>query len=261
MIYIRCYINGKVNLAMNLICYLSNGYPTIESSIRIAKDYVEAGCDIIEVDFPSGNPFLEGEYIAGRMKAALENCNDYGKYMDGIQQMKNNHPDTQFIIVIYEDTLIRIGVERFIEFCAQNQIRDIIYVGGKNQEVKNKMIENGIRISCYVQFHMPEEEIIAALASNGFVYMQAKPVNNNINPQYPTLKECINELKRRGIRGEIYTGVGIYTIDDIQMAKSSGADAVFIGSTILKLQTDIPKMKETIANFKKACNESLSAGV
>ncbi|MCR4434822.1 MAG: tryptophan synthase subunit alpha [Clostridiales bacterium] len=240
---------------MKLICYLSNGYPTIESGIRIAKDYVEAGCDIIEVDFPSTNPFLEGEYIARRMKAALENCSDYSKYMDGIKQMKNNHPDTKFIVVAYENTILSIGTERFIEFCVQNNIGDIIYVGGNNEEVKNKMIKNGIKISCYVQFHMPEEEIKAALASNGFVYMQAKPTNNNINPAYPTLKDCIDELKRRGIAGEIYAGVGIYTTEDIRMAKDSGADAVFVGSTILKLQNDIPKMKETIASFKKACGE------
>ena len=32
---------------MKLICYLSNGYPSIEASIEMAKTYVEAGCDII----------------------------------------------------------------------------------------------------------------------------------------------------------------------------------------------------------------------
>ncbi|HBF37647.1 MAG TPA: tryptophan synthase subunit alpha [Firmicutes bacterium] len=240
---------------MKLICYLSNGYPTIESCIHMADDYTEAGCDIIEVDFPSAHPFLEGEYIAGRMKAALQNCNDYSKYMDGIAQMKGNHPDIQFLIVIYEETINDIGVERFMQFCMQNQIRDIIYVGGNNRAMKDKIVENGIRISCYVQFHMPEEEIKAALSANGFVYMQAKPTSHPINPQFPTLKDCIGELKRRGIRGEIYAGVGIYTTDDIQMAKNSGADAVFVGSTILKLQSDIPKMKETIGQLKKACNQ------
>jgi tryptophan synthase alpha chain len=240
---------------MKLICYLSNGYPTIESCIRVADEYVEAGCDIIEVDFPSADPFLEGEYIAGRMKEALKNCCDYEKYMDGIRQMKSNHPNTQFLIVIYEETIVNIGVERFIQFCLQNQIRDIIYVGGNNEVVKDNLVESGIRISCYVQFHMLEEEITAALSANGFVYMQAKPTHNNINPKFPTLKSCIEELKRRGISGEIYAGVGIYTTDDIQMAKNSGADAVFVGSTILKLQSDIPKMKEKIAELKKACND------
>ena len=48
---------------MNLICYLSNGYPTIEKSIEVAQTYVSAGCDMIEIDFPSRDPFLEGEFI------------------------------------------------------------------------------------------------------------------------------------------------------------------------------------------------------
>lgn len=240
---------------MKLICYLSNGYPTIEASIRLAGEYVEAGCDIIEVDFPSADPYLEGEYIAARMKAALENCADYGKYMDGIIQMKKNHPEIKLIIVVYEETIIKIGVDRFIEFCTANEIYDIIYVGGNNEKVKKKLVEKGIRISCYVQFHMPEAEIRAALEANGFVYMQAKPVNGNINPKYPTLKDCIAELKRRGITREIYAGVGIHAVGDLRMARNAGADAVFIGSTILKLQTDIPKMKKTIGAFKRACTE------
>jgi Tryptophan synthase alpha chain len=220
----------------------------------MADEYVDAGCDIIEVDFPSADPFLEGEYIAGRMKEALKKCSDYEKYMDGIRQIKSNHPHTQILIVIYEETIINIGVERFIQFCLQNQIRDIIYVGGNNKAIKDKLVQSAIRISCYVQFHMLEEEITAAFSANGFVYMQAKPANNHINPKFPTLKDCILELKRRGISGEIYAGVGIYTTDDIQMAKKSGADAVFVGSTILKLQNDIPQMKEKIGELKKACN-------
>lgn len=240
---------------MKLICYLSNGYPSIEAAVDVAADYVEAGCDIIEVDFPAANPFLEGEYIAARMKAALESCDDYGKYMEGIKRMKDNHPGIKFIIVVYESTITSVGTACFLDFCVRNNIYDIIYVGGDDQQIKNELINNGMKISCYVQFHMPEEEIKAALESNGFVYMQAKPTGNNINPEYPTLKDCISELKRRGIDREIYAGVGIYTTEDVQMAKAAGADAVFVGSTILKLQNDIPKMKETISSFKKACNE------
>ena len=58
---------------MKLICYLSNGYPTIESSVEMAGIYSEAGCDVIEIDFPSRNPYLESELISGRMAKALEN--------------------------------------------------------------------------------------------------------------------------------------------------------------------------------------------
>jgi tryptophan synthase alpha chain len=240
---------------VKLICYLSNGYPTIESSVKMAGDYIEAGCDIIEVDFPSSDPYLEGEYIANRMKQALVACNDYNKYMDGIVEIKNSHPNTRFILLSYENTILEIGVDAFIKFCIDNKMMDLIYVGNHNEEVKSKLIASGIKISCYVQFHMDENEVKAAVESNGFVYMQAKPTTNNINPKFPNLKDCINHLRSLGITREIYCGVGIYAPEDIEMAKNAGADGVFVGSTVLKLHTDIPKMKETIALFKKTCNE------
>jgi tryptophan synthase alpha chain len=175
--------------------------------------------------------------------------------MDGIIEIKNSNPNTKFILLSYENTILEIGVDKFIKFCIDNDIKDLIYVGSHNEEVKSRLIENGVKISCYVQFHMDEEEIKAAVESNGFVYMQAKPTTNNINPKYPTLKDCIDYLKSLGIKREIYCGVGIYAPEDIRMAREAGADGVFVGSTVLKLHNDLPKMKETIALFKKTCNE------
>lgn len=236
---------------MKLICYLSNGYPTIESSIEMAKIYTEAGCDVIEVDFPSHDPYLEGEFISGRMKEALNNCDDYVKYMDGIIKIKEQNPNTQILLLAYGNTIERIGVDKFISFCLENELNDLIFVGD-NSKLLNKLIDSGLKISCYVQFHMPEEEVKAAIESNGFVYMQAKPSTNNINEKYPTLKDCISHLKELGIDREIYCGVGIRDAEDIKMAKDANADGVFVGSTILKLHNDIPKLKSTIAELKNA---------
>ena len=238
---------------MRLICYLSNGYPSIDSSVDMAKKYVEAGCDIIEVDFPSPDPYLEGEYIASRMHKALEACSDYDKYMDGIVKIKRDLPDTKIILLMYEDTLIQIGVEKFINYCKNNGFADLILVGLKDEVVKNRCIEAGIAVSCYVQFNMDENEIDVAKNSNGFVYMQAKPINIDVNPAFPTLKDCIAKLRAEGISREIYCGVGIYTPEDIRMAKEAGADGVFVGSTILKLQQDVPQMQQVIRSLKEAC--------
>lgn len=236
---------------MKLICYLSNGYPSIDASIKIAKDYVDAGTDIIEVDFPSRDPYLEGAYIAGRMADALKVCDDYDEYMKGIIKIKEQNPNTRFIVLAYENTVVEIGVDKYAKFLLDNGFEDIIYVGAEHDEIKKQLIAKGIKVSCYVRFHMPEDEVKAAIEANGFVYMQAKP-DGNVNPAYPTLKDCIDELRNRGITREIYTGVGIATADDVQMAKEAGADAVFVGSRILKLQEDIPAMKDAIKELKNA---------
>lgn len=237
---------------MEIILYLSNGYPNLESSYQTAIEYADAGCKIIEIDFPSRNPYLESEYIADRMKHALSVCDDYEKYMESIIAIKKRLPDTQFLLLAYENTVEEIGIEKFVGFCKQNEIEDILLVGLKDEVIKNEIIASGLKVSCYVQYQMMQEEIDSAIQSNGFVYIQAKP-GDEINPRYRTLKDCVKHLRDCGIERPIYCGVGIHTPEDVKMAKEAGIDAAFVGSTILKLHDNIPLMKETIREFKAQC--------
>jgi tryptophan synthase alpha chain len=238
---------------MKLICYLSNGYPTITDSITIADIYAQAGCDTIEVDFPGRNPYLEGEYIAGRMTQALEHCGDYDAYMDGIARIKVRHPALHFIILLYEDTLLEIGYERFRGFCKKNGFQDMILVGQKDELINKRLMKDDMRVSCYVQFELGDEEVEQAKNSNGFVYMQAKPVSGKIKEGYPALRDCIAYLRQQGICRPVYCGVGIHNPEDVSMAKESGADGVFVGSSILKLHNDHDALIRTIRAFKSRC--------
>lgn len=239
---------------MEIICYLSSGYPTIESSIEIANDYAKAGCKIIEVDFPSRDPYLEGEYIADRMKKALENCDDYNKYMDFIVSLKRNLPDVKLLVLAYENTVEEIGVDKFIRFCLDNDLKDILLVGLKDDTIKNNIISAGLLVSCYVQFHLPEEEIDLAKRSNGFVYLQAKPyIDQILHPKYKTLKDAVGYLRELGIDRPIYCGVGVHEPKDVTTVKEAGGDAAFVGSTILKLHDDRNAMMEKIKEFKAMC--------
>ncbi len=237
---------------MEIILYLSNGYPTLESSYQTAIEYADAGCRMMEIDFPSRDPYLEGEYIAGRMAKALEVCDDYEKYMESMVRIKERLSEVHFLVLAYENTIEEIGTERFIDFCKENGFEDVLMVGLKDETIKNKIMESGLKVSCYVQFHMLPEEIESARASNGFVYMQAKPTGN-INSDYPTLKDCIRHLRDCGIKRPIYCGVGVHAPEDVKMVKEAGGDAAFVGSTILKLHEDVPAMKDMIRRYKEQC--------
>lgn len=238
---------------MKLIAYLCNGYPTLEDSAKMAHTYVESGVDTIEIDFPSRNPFLESELIAGRMAKALEVCDDYDRYMEEMAEVKRSLPNTEFILMVYENVVEEIGVEKFIKFCLDNDYLDIILVGLKDDTIKNQVIEAGLRVSCYVQFHLPEDEVAYALASNGFTYLQAVPAEGQATPEHPTLKSCIDYLRERGLKNPIYCGVGVHTPEVAAKVKDAGADGAFIGSTILKLQDDPEALAAKIAEFKASC--------
>lgn len=237
---------------MDIILYLSNGYKTLESSYETAIDYADAGCTMMEIDFPSRDPYLEGEYIADRMAKALENCSDYEKYMDTMIRIKKRLPQVHFLVLAYENTVEEMGTERFIAFCKENGFEDVLLVGLKDETIKDRMMDSGLKVSCYVQFHMLPEEIASAKASNGFVYMQAQPTGNR-NPRFPTLKDCIQHLRDSGIKQPVYCGVGVHAPEDVKMVKEAGGDAAFVGSTILKLHEDVPAMKDMIRRYKEQC--------
>ena len=107
---------------MEIICYLSNGYPTIEASYKIAHEYADAGCKMMEVDFPSRNPYLESDFLKARMGKALEACDDYDKYMESIIRLKKEFPEIKMLVLAYENTVLEIGTEKFINFCLENGI-------------------------------------------------------------------------------------------------------------------------------------------
>lgn len=239
---------------MEIILYLSNGYPTLDDSYNVAIDYAEAGCKMMEVDFPAHDPFLESEYLANRMKCALEACDDYDEYMKSIVRLKKRLPDTKFLVLLYEATCKEIGVEKFIAFCKENDLRDILMVGLSDDTVKDQLMDAGLQVSCYIEFHMPEEEVQLAKQSNGFVYLQAKPYEGQTkNEAFPTLKDCVAHLRDEGITRPIYCGVGVHAPEDVATVKEAGADAAFVGSTILKLHDDREAMKNKIKEYISYC--------
>ncbi len=239
---------------MKLICYLSNGYPSIESSIEMADLYLENGCDIIEIDFPARNPYLDSAFIQNRMKQALAACSDYNCYMEGIAEIRRRHPEDTLFILVYEETIMEVGGEKFIDFCLENDFRDVIYIGCSNKELHSRCMERGLRISTYIPFHLPDEDVAIAKSTNGFIYLQSKPVDKT-RPGYETLDKCIDYLRKEAGIGQerpIYCGVGVNSPEDVSRVKAGGGEGVFIGSTILKLHDDPIALKESLSELKAA---------
>lgn len=240
-----------INNMTKLICYLSNGYPNLEKTLETADFYVEGGCDIIEVDIPTDNPFLDNEYIGGRMSKAFAQDQNYDHYLNTISSIRSKYPEQAMLIVLYEHTVKDIGIEKFIKHCKDNSTMDIILAGPENNDVKNELMEQGIRVSSYIQFHLPDEEIELAQSSNGFIYLQAKSVGKE-REGCNTLADCIEFLRQKGLKQPIYCGVGVSTPEDVKMVAESGGDAAFIGSAVLKKQDHPKELIQFIKELKSA---------
>lgn len=233
---------------MKLIGYLSLGYPNIERTHEIAKVYTENGVNVLEVDLPAKDPYLDSPFIQDRMLGALKKNSNYQDYLDAIVKISQDHPKQEIFVLAYEATIKEVGVERFIKHLQKAHVKNMIYVGGNDQEVKQQLMNAGIGLASYVRLDLPESDLVESKSSNGFIYLQAKSDKTD-----RTLKDAISYLRKHEAVGKkINCGVGVSTKEDVRMVKEAGADGVFIGSTFLKLHDDVEALKKKIEEIKSA---------
>ena len=238
-------------MAFDMICYLNFGYPTIADGVHFADLYVKAGCHSIQIDLPSRDPYLENAMIKERMAYCLAHEPDYEAYFEGIRQVRRAHPDIQLVFMVYENIIEELGPQKIIDFCKEMDMEQITYVGLDRPAIKKAIIDAGIGIACYVQFQLLDEEVESARRSNGIVLLQARPAGK-VRPGYESFGDCVRYLREKGIHQPIYASVGIQSPEDVRTVKEGGADGVFVGSRIIKVQEDEALLTETIAEFRAA---------
>ncbi|MCH3976828.1 MAG: tryptophan synthase subunit alpha [Bacilli bacterium] len=235
---------------MRLICFLNHGSPSIEASHRVVDCYVEGGADVVETDFPADDPYLDGENIKIRMHEALTKCHDYDKYMESVETILKEHPGIHLYMLIYEETIMAIGMDKFLAFLRRNNLQEVLLVGARHPEVRARLLAEKLKVSAYIEYHLPEDEIETAKQTTGFVYLQATP-SGKFHPQYKDLKSIIKYLREeRGITNEINCGIGIHDYDQVRMVRDAGADGVFIGTQVMNLHGQPDKLIAKVKELK-----------
>lgn len=242
---------------MKTICYLAGGYPTMEKSVEMAKKYIEGGCDAIEWSLPPEDGYMDPVYIAEKMKIAYDNCSDYNLYLKKLENFIKDYPDIEIFLLLYQETMEEIGVERLIKFLKENNIDTIISANLNNKELKKELEDKGIKIAVSVTYKMTNDEIEKALDSDGFVYMQAMPTKEDIENglDKTNLEKSIKKLRKIGIDRPIYCGVGIRKPEDVDFIRESGGQGYFLGSGIMKYYDEPEKLVSEIKKYKEIANK------
>lgn len=237
---------------MRVIGYLTSGYPSIEESVHMAKAYVEGGCDMLEISIPLENN-REKPFLNDVMKQAYRACPDYDVHMAAIERMAKENPSIDITILIYNEVVLKIGVEKFAAFCVHSGIHDVNSANLTDAHAVKVLDENDIHLAGLVNYNLEPWRIEDALKTKGFVYCQAFPrAGQQLNPNYDTIGKLIPHLRQLGIRQKIYCGGGISRPEDAKQVKDAGADGFFLGSSIIAMSDRPEEMKQTIRSFCEA---------
>lgn len=241
---------------VKMICYLSFGYPSIEGSIEMAGRYIGAGCDAIEVSIPPKNPYRDSAFIQGLYKVALEQCQDYDRYLEGIGRMCDQHPGTEFFLILYHEVIMAIGAEKVGTFCKAHGIHQLISGDLHDEAAIAELHKNGVKLARSVNYKMEEADIQRCIHTDGFTYMAAFPAPGSyIKPGFEKLETCIRYLRERKVSEPIYCGAGIKEPEDAARVKAAGGNGFFVGSSIIKLYSEPDKLAEMIRAYKDATKD------
>jgi tryptophan synthase alpha chain len=226
----------------------------MEESHQTVRDYLKGGVDVIETDFPAEDPYYDSDMIKERMWEALRKYPDYDTYMESIETILKEHPGVKLYILIYERTILTIGIDKFVDFMKRNNLEEMILVGTEFPEVRERLIKEKFKVSAFIQFHAPDDQIELAKTTTGFIYLQASS-DGRYHPEHKDLKSIIKYLRYQGLTNEINCGIGIHTYDDLRMVKEAGADGAFIGTQVLLLHGQSEKLVNKVKELKAVINE------
>lgn len=222
------------------IYYVCIACPTVERTLEMVDRYAGHGAFAFQIDMPSKNPFAETEFVKSMMKAALSGSPDYGRYMDGIREILRRHPELELHIVVYNDVIDSIGLERFADFCRETGAASLMIPGASAENLLFLELE-GFPVFRTVTHEMAEVRIrlAQAVGSGGIVSLRNRKPGEKDRPGLETFEKKYRYIvQERGVCAPVYAVYGIQTPEELAAVKRTGARGAIIGNALMRLWTD-----------------------
>lgn len=230
----------KLKKQKGLICYIMGGYPNSEACEKIISSIVEGGADIIEIGIPFSDPIADGPVIQEASFRALQRGVTPQICLNLIRKTRKRYPDLPIVIMTYSNILEKNGFMQFMEM-AKEAGTDGFILPDMTIDESEKYLEYSKNLELASIFlvapNTSKIRIKKTLAlSTGFVYVVSvfgtTGMRNSFNKY--TLTAIKNIKKLSSNKKNISVGFGISTPHHVKLMSNYGADAVIVGSAIVK---------------------------
>ena len=245
-----------------LVAYVMTGYPNISVSKSAIRGAIRGGADIIELGYPFSDPLADGTVIQNAATVSLNhgmNIRSYIKLVESIQKITN----IPLISMTYSNIFEHHGFEKLIKNLKSAGINGIILPDMPVDESKYHVAIAHKQNMETVFLASPNTSSARltriAAASSGFVYLVGVyGTTGQRQGVAPYTLDAIRAAKRTVKKTPVGVGFGISTPNDVAKCVRAGADAVIVGSSIVKMaantQTKLveKKIATYVASLKRA---------
>jgi tryptophan synthase alpha chain len=252
----------KARKQKGLICYVMGGYPNPIACEKIISAIVEGGADIIEIGIPFSDPIADGPVIQEAAFKALKKGVTPQMCLNLIKKTRKRYPELPIVIMTYSNILEKKGFRKFMEMAKEAGTDGFILPDMTIDESENYLQYSkdlGLASIFLVAPNTSNLRIKNTLAvSTGFVYVVSvygtTGMRNSFNKYSLT---AVKNIKKLGSKKNISVGFGISTPQHVKLMSNNGADAVIVGSAIVKMidgnkGDSIIQLQDNLRNYVKS---------
>ena len=220
-----------------LIPYITVGYPTVETTLKLVPLFASTGCDIVELGIPFSDPLADGatiqraSYEALRRGVTPETCFD-------VAQELRRRVKVPLVFMTYYNPVLKFGLKRFCSKCAGVGIDGLIIPDlppEEGKELEESTRRQGLDLVYLLSPASTEERIkLVTSRSSGFVYLVSLTGVTGTRDRLPEELEGFVARVREKTEKPLCVGFGVSTPEQARRV-SRVADGVIVGSRIIQL--------------------------
>jgi tryptophan synthase alpha chain len=217
------------------------GDPDLDTTFELLDIALEVGVDVFEIGIPINDPFLDSDTMRDSMRRAIGYASDYNFYLDTLNKLRQRYPDAIFEVMIYHETVMEIGFEKFCNALIEAQmdcvlVADAVFVGEPFlHQLDEKLLSNNIFPIRFVPQRYERSQFMDLKNNgNGFIIVQTKTDEEGQRKDVlDENKNTLIEIRNYGIDSPLIFAYGIKTPEDVRKCISLGANGVLIGTKLL----------------------------
>lgn len=219
--------------------YILLGFPSVETSLDVARTVIENGAHGLELGFPFRDPVADGPVIERAGNIALDNGFDAEKGFAVIARIRALAPDIPLTLMLYYNMVLARGADRFFADCQAAGI-DGVLIPDMPPERADTVLPaakaNGIKlVFIAAPTTTPERLQIISRVADGFIYVVTRMGITGTTENYSSqLADLFASIKAH-ITLPAVAGFGISTPEQAKKMLAAGADGVITGSRIVEL--------------------------
>lgn len=217
------------------------GYPSFEDNYRAIDALVQAGVELIELQFPFSEAIADGSILLDANHSAIQTGTTINDCFCFAAEITQQYRQTQFIVITYCNVVYRYGVEQFVQTAAHSGIAGLIIPDLPPEAAKTYIAACNHHGIATIFLSTPNSGLQRlqqiAKSTSGMIYCTARKGVTGHETQFSAQFDRYVESVRASVQLPISVGFGIQSQAAISRLKGQ-VDIAIIGTQAVKLYVE-----------------------